>query len=309
MSNPLAKLHLDSLRIISEDLVNRSSLFNTAANTHDLNKWAGKINQWQQETLKNLPTTGFDLQAHLASARPFLMALLLTLMAACSFPPCKVPVDFDPEKTYPLTVYLHGAGPRVAIDYLLTQTHNNQQDTLWKSGEDSTTVQSGQRQAILISPFGRGTKGYQGPSELDCWQAIDLTEDIFNIDPNRRYISGFSMGSAGALRLAARKPHYWAAINMAAGFHSAAHDPNLYYNIRGIPLYIWCGEDDERMINFYRNIVGPRMALNGVVPKKVTIAPDLEPHLPLFRLFRTTAILLSRNTGHHRSFPIPTIRF
>ena len=46
------------------------------------------------------------------------------------------------------------------------------------------------------------TVNYFGAAEFDVWQAVELVEKRYRIDPNRRYLSGFSMGCAATFRLA-----------------------------------------------------------------------------------------------------------
>ena len=53
---------------------------------------------------------------------------------------------------------------------------------------------------------------YQGIAERDVYDILADVERRFPIDPDRVYLTGISMGGAGALRLALTRPDVWAAV-------------------------------------------------------------------------------------------------
>jgi len=122
-------------------------------------------------------------------------------------------VDKDSKKSYPLILALHGYGsnPKQLLGY---------PDFL------SNAEKNGY---VVVAPMGynsrgwygsRGTKGGRGSgpknlgelSEKDVMNVLKITRDDFQIDPNRIYIYGHSMGGGGALHLAIKFPETWAAI-------------------------------------------------------------------------------------------------
>jgi pimeloyl-ACP methyl ester carboxylesterase len=71
---------------------------------------------------------------------------------------------------------------------------------------------------IVLHPFGRYSNAFQFAGETDVFEAIADLKKRYRIDPDRISIRGFSMGGAGAWRLAAHHPGLWAAAAPGAGF-------------------------------------------------------------------------------------------
>ncbi len=277
-TNPVAALHVDSLRALATDCMTRSSILGHNDPKADYNAWLTKIFKWQQRLLKTLPAAGFDLRSHLISGKPLALAFVASSDGSLQFASLQLPHDFDSAKTYPLVCYLHGYGPKTPVDYLDSLENNSGQDTLWLEGTDEKVRNSGQRQCILVSPFGRGSIGYKHQAEKDVWQSLEIAHKHFKIDEDRRYLSGFSMGCDGTFSIAARKPDYWAAINLSAGFHTwgSTWHSELYVNLKDLPVIVWCGDQDKRMYDGLKKVL-PLWEKSGLKPVHQTIAPGL-PH-------------------------------
>ena len=69
---------------------------------------------------------------------------------------------------------------------------------------------------------------------------IMMAEAMFDVNPNKVYVMGYSAGGDGVWRLAPRMADYWAAASMMAGHPG---DVSLV-NLRNVPFMIWCGELD-----------------------------------------------------------------
>lgn len=69
---------------------------------------------------------------------------------------------------------------------------------------------------------------------------IMMAEALFDVNPNKVYVMGYSAGGDGVWRLAPRMADYWAAASMMAGHPG---DVSLV-NLRNVPFMIWCGELD-----------------------------------------------------------------
>lgn len=83
---------------------------------------------------------------------------------------------------------------------------------------------------VVVAPMGYNTVGWYGSpvivmgggtpnpanltelSELDVMTVTQIARSAFNIDPNRMYLMGHSMGGAGTLFLGQKHAEYWAAI-------------------------------------------------------------------------------------------------
>lgn len=71
-----------------------------------------------------------------------------------------------------------------------------------------------------------------------------LIEDVLarTGDPSRLYLTGFSMGGIGAVCLALRQPHRFAALVSVCG---SCATPEALPELAHLPLWIAYGEDDE----------------------------------------------------------------
>ena len=110
-----------------------------------------------------------------------------------------VPTTYDGSQPYPLMVSLHGAG--------------RQYD--WLMGYEGLLDRGEQDGYIIVTPLGytqRAGYGYRGDTpqdqlaEKDVMNVVGLVLDEFNIDDNRIYLWGHSMGSAGTYYIASRYP-------------------------------------------------------------------------------------------------------
>jgi len=118
-----------------------------------------------------------------------------------------VPASYDPTRPAPVVFSLHGFGGRTGPA-----------GGGWKGrwGDANTW--------LLVRPDGRGSQNWDGIGEDDIFHVLrDLcrtTPDhpAFNIDPDRLYVEGGSMGGHGAFRLATRHAGTFAATAPVAGW-------------------------------------------------------------------------------------------
>jgi len=153
-----------------------------------------------------------------------------------------LPPNFKASKAYPLVVMLHGAGSnhRLAMRRVFGKSNQNGETDVeasryfpnWKDVP-----------YIVVTPFARGTMGYQGIAEKDVLEMLEDVRKRFTIDTNRMYLTGLSMGGGGTLWLGLSKPDLWAAIAPvcpAAPEGSAALAGNAF----SMPIRICQGETD-----------------------------------------------------------------
>ncbi len=148
-----------------------------------------------------------------------------------------VPSSYDPAIPAPLMVSLHGAGRQ--YDWLMNY-----------AGFLDLAEHHGY---VVVTPLGytrRGGYGYRGDTEQDrraeqdVMNVFRLVTEELNIDANRIYLWGHSMGGAGTYYLASRYPDIWAGLaavaggSMNAGYVDAAA-------IRHIPFLVLQGSDDR----------------------------------------------------------------
>lgn len=112
---------------------------------------------------------------------------------------------------------------------------------------------------IVAAPMGYNERGWYGEyesdrstppelreySEKDVMNVLAFMREEFDIDENRIYIMGSSMGGAGALYLAVKHPHLWAAV--AAGAPPIRRTSETITNfaaIRHMPVMLVHGDRD-----------------------------------------------------------------
>ena len=72
---------------------------------------------------------------------------------------------------------------------------------------------------VIVAPLGRGPVGfYSDISEADVLEAVADADAVHRFDPDRQFMSGYSMGGYGAMRLAALYPDRWAGLTNWVGF-------------------------------------------------------------------------------------------
>jgi len=77
-------------------------------------------------------------------------------------------------------------------------------------------------------------------SEIDTMRVLELVRKEFNIDDNRIFLMGHSMGGAGAMYIGEKYAPIWAAVACLAGFGS----PDPKGKLKDTPLYFTAGSQD-----------------------------------------------------------------
>jgi predicted esterase len=122
-----------------------------------------------------------------------------------------IPKNFDSKKKYPLVIMLHGAGSNHRLSLRRVFGKSN------APGESDVEVsrtfpEFRDVDYIVASPYARGTMGYQGIAEKDVMDVLADVKKRFNIDEDRTYLTGLSMGGGGTLWIGLTRPDLWAAI-------------------------------------------------------------------------------------------------
>ncbi len=153
-----------------------------------------------------------------------------------------IPKNYDPQKKYPLVVMLHGAGSnhRLALRRVFGKSNANGENDVeatryfpaWKDVD-----------YIVASPYARGTMGYQGIAEKDVMDVLADVKKRFNIDEDRTYLTGLSMGGGGSLWIGLTRPDLWAAIAPVCPAPPPGTD-DLAPNVLNTPMHFFHGEVD-----------------------------------------------------------------
>jgi predicted peptidase len=138
-----------------------------------------------------------------------------------------LPKDYDQKPSWPLMLFLHGAGERGDNLQLVT-----------KHGPPKLIEAGQQFPFIVVSP--------QCPKERS-WEPFELTAlldeigERCKVDQDRIYVTGMSMGGFGTWALAARLPNRFAAIVPICG----GGDPFRAKQIAHIPAWVFHGAKDK----------------------------------------------------------------
>lgn len=124
----------------------------------------------------------------------------------------KVPNDYDPSKSYPLVVYLHGSATKendiVRHDFAIPDGF------------------------IGLGPKGRGFSNFFhfDNAQVDIAEALEAVLTSYSVDQDRIILAGFSMGGYGVYRTFAEAPEKFRAIASFSGTPGSAE-----FEEEGIP--------------------------------------------------------------------------
>jgi len=142
--------------------------------------------------------------------------------------------DADPNKKWPLIVFLHGSGDGVQIR---------------KNGLPRLMEMGKQLPAIVISPESITHEWWQVPN---LSHFLDTVSAKYRIDPDRISVTGFSMGGFGTWTLALAFPDRFAAIAPVSGGGDPADAARLVH----LPTWVFHGMKDP--------IVPPALAIDMI---------------------------------------------
>lgn len=179
-----------------------------------------------------------QLDTYLKRQRPFIMSWISPTDQQVSFSWVTPPADWDPNKSYPLYVQLHGLWD-VASNMIQYMTYPYLNPPSY-----SYAFEDG----YLLSPWGRGNMWYQGISETDIWECMAALEKYASINPARKYLCGHSMGGYGTWHIALSSSRTWAAIGLHAAalwFNSTELSTDAVSQMKNVPVFFVCGTKDE----------------------------------------------------------------
>ncbi len=139
-----------------------------------------------------------------------------------------VPAKYDPAKPTPLVVALHGMGG-----------DENSYFTAYDNGIIKREAEA--RGYLVVCPKGRGTASmYAGTAERDVMDVIAAMRRDYNVDADRIYLTGHSMGGYGTWSIAPKYPDLFAAIAPIAG----GGLPGSLSKIKHVPEIVVHGDKD-----------------------------------------------------------------
>jgi predicted peptidase len=156
-----------------------------------------------------------------------------------------VPTGYDKERKTPLVVALHGLGsnPRQIMNYT------------------GLTAAAQKHGCLVAAPMGYTPRGWYGQpipkkltkaddpanlselSEKDVMNVLAAVRKDFNVDPDRIYLMGHSMGGGGTWHLALKYPDIWAGLAPIAP--AIFRQATAVEKIKHIPVILVQGDQDK----------------------------------------------------------------
>jgi poly(3-hydroxybutyrate) depolymerase len=130
-----------------------------------------------------------------------------------------VPPDFDPSRTYPLIVALHGMNGRpLEMIMWLFGFDDPDHDGNWEDRHPRHDLPT--LEAIVVAPDGHFNTMYRDVGEEDVMRVVDWATATYPIDRTRVTITGPSMGGIGTAACALHHPDRFAAAEPLCGYQS-----------------------------------------------------------------------------------------
>ena len=151
-----------------------------------------------------------------------------------------IPSSYNEGNQAPLVISLHGLG----------RTYD------WLMGYHGFLDQAEANGYIVATPLGYIRRGWYGSretedqqdskySEQDVMEVLRLVRDEFNVDNNRIYLWGHSMGGAGTYHIAAKYPGLFAGLDVAAPAPEQDLDIKATLEkFKHVPIFVLQGDED-----------------------------------------------------------------
>jgi len=162
-----------------------------------------------------------------------------------------LPEAYDSRQTWPLLLFLHGAGER-----------GNDLDRVTKWGPPRLVADRRSFPFVVVSPQCPRGKRWE-PEQLRA--LVEHVAGARKIDRSRLYCTGLSMGGYGTWQMVARYPDLFAAAVPICG----GGDPATAQKLVGIPIWAFHGDADRvvpvsrsrQMVDAVRKAGGTRVRL------------------------------------------------
>lgn len=224
---PLFKRHLLSVGAVVRMEAARAGLYADADP-----KAAAEALDFVNQLIKAFDGDAAQWQTYVEGRRALILARLSKRDGTLQFAVVRFPAAWDPARAYPLLMFLHGSGPNTPLYFVANVGRGATVPFLAQAG-------------FSVMPYGRGNTSYRDIGEIDVLEALDDMQQTFKIDPDRRYLYGFSMGGSGTWRVARRTPDLWAAVAPCGAGGPGVHPPAiLARNVTYLPIWIFIGGKD-----------------------------------------------------------------
>lgn len=166
-----------------------------------------------------------------------------TMQAAAVY----VPQAYDKRKAAPLVVFLHGHP-------------QSESQLLAPSFIEELANSTG---SIIVAPYGRGYYNFRKAASQDVYDAFDEALHVFNIDPRKRYLAGYSMGGFSVFEIQAIRHDAWSAVMCISGGLLGPDAAQSVTALRLTPVYILTGDQDQSIDPKYTTASAQYLAASG----------------------------------------------
>lgn len=199
-----------------------------------------------------------------------------------------VPEDYDPNKSYPLVFFLHGAGGRASDNE--KQLLRYEGATIWARPEEQKL-----RPCIVLAPQAEvdadGNGGFGVPdTSIKTWvKTPEISEDLkmamkimyqvidkYNVDKNRLYSTGLSQGGFAVWAMNEQYPDLFAAMVPMSAFG----DPDQAYKIAKKPIWAFHAVKDQQVPVIYDRKMIQALKACGGNPKYTEYGPEVTFFIP-----------------------------
>lgn len=180
------------------------------------------------------------------------------------------PVNYDSSKSYPLVLFLHGAGERGSDNFSQLKwgvTHFAEPKMREKYPAFVVAPQVPKHKHWTSLSSIRDTSSFSAPMPENPTQPMRLTIELleqlqkkYSIDASRLYVTGISMGGFGTFDIIQRYPNKFAAAVPICG----GGDPTRAFFFNDMPIWVFHGARDTVVSPQYsRNIVSAIRVAGG----------------------------------------------
>lgn len=161
------------------------------------------------------------------------------------------PANYDPNMSYPLIVYLHGSNDTISRDIDWYKESVQSLNPSFVLTPKTTETNLG---------WGDTWHNTNGDAQKKVLELVDLLIKDYNINANKLYIYGISMGAFGVFSVLSNHPGKFAAAFAVCGGSS----PKVADKMLDTPLWIFHGEKDDIVpVRLSREIYNEIVKLGG----------------------------------------------
>jgi predicted esterase len=182
----------------------------------------------------------------------------------------------DPQRKWPLLVYLHG----------MDREHANVM-ALRNDYPLNTLVDQDFFPFVVVAPKGEGGYEFWSKDEMvsSIMALLDEVQAVLAVDPDRIYLTGVSAGGNGTWEIGVRHPERFAALVSAMGYYDWPFSvPDNICDLAAVPVWAFHGARDELIpLEAEQSLVDALKACGGDV--RLTVFPDAGHELKSERVY------------------------